>query len=200
MTTIDNSAFRSNQISEVIIPSTVESVVTDAFRENQIANLDLSNATNLETIGARAFRENSPLTNLYIPSSLKTIGEWNFYGSKIAVLDLSNAVSLTTISDFAFYNNSIGSLDFSNCSMLQSIKQRAFASNKLESLILSDSVESIGEQAFFGTYNTFSSLYIPNSVTSMAAAFGSNLKSITVDKAEGEIEGAPWGATNATLI
>lgn len=72
----------------------------------------------------------------------------------------------------------------------------------LVGVTLSQFVTTLGSQAFYGCIG-LKSITIPSSVTSIASnAFTgcSNLTTITVNKAQGSISGAPWGATNATVV
>lgn len=72
----------------------------------------------------------------------------------------------------------------------------------LSSVTIPDSVTIIRASSFENC-TSLKSITIPNSVTSIEEdTFEgcTNLTSITVeDKSEGEISGAPWGATNATV-
>jgi len=70
----------------------------------------------------------------------------------------------------------------------------------LTSITIPSSVTSIGSGAFTGC-TSLASITIPSSVTSIGeGAFASNsITSITINKPEGSISGAPWGATNATV-
>ena len=72
----------------------------------------------------------------------------------------------------------------------------------LTSVTIPDSVTDIYNSAFKNC-TSLTSITIPNSVTYIGyRAFEgcTNLTSITVEgKSEGEIKGAPWGATNATV-
>jgi hypothetical protein len=81
-----------------------------------------------------------------------------------------------------------------------SIGDNAFSENNLSFAFIPNSVKTIGLQAF--AWNSFTSITLPNSVTSIGDyAFGGNydLTTINVPWAEGEVAGAPWGATNATI-
>ena len=39
-----------------------------------------------------------------------------------------------------------------------------------------------------------------NSISNTAFAGCTNLETITINKSEGSVSGAPWGATNATVV
>lgn len=68
-----------------------------------------------------------------------------------------------------------------------------------------DTVLTIGVSSFFGC-TSLEKIYIPNSVTSIYSGSPESfyacrsLRTITVNKPENSISGAPWGATNATVI
>lgn len=74
--------------------------------------------------------------------------------------------------------------------------------NWLSSVTLPSTLESIASEAFKGC-SSLISIEIPSSVTSIlynSFESCSALLTITVHKPEGSISGAPWGATNATVI
>lgn len=69
-------------------------------------------------------------------------------------------------------------------------------------VILPENLTTIGNSAF-GNCQRLTSVTIPGSVTSIHEfAFYScaNLTEITINKPSGSISGAPWGATNATVV
>ena len=82
---------------------------------------------------------------------------------------------------------SIGNYAFQYCKTMRGIE-------------IPDSVTSIGEGAFFDTKLTI--ITIPESVTDIGIevfAFCSNLTDIYLPWSEGEVSGAPWGATGVTI-
>ena len=112
-----------------------------------------------------------------------------------------NLVGYTAIRPYAFYNctrlaltslpsgiTSIGSNAFYNCTSL------ALTS-------LPSGLTSIGSNAFNGCTGLTSITFQgkPNSIASNAFRNCTNLKTINVPWASGELSGAPWGATNATI-
>ena len=109
---------------------------------------------------------------------------------------------VTSIADNAFYYCT-GLTSIEIPSSLTSINNSAFyGCTGLTSIEIPSSVTSINNNAFSGCTG-LTSIEIPSSVTSIGiTAFNgcTNLTAITVHKAEGSITGAPWGATNATVV
>ena len=129
-------------------------------------------------IKEQLFQNCTSLTSITIPNSL----------TKIGISAFRNCTSLTSIT----IPNSVTDIwanSFQNCTSLKSVT-------------LSNSLTSLNNN-LFQNCTALTSITIPKSVTKIdATAFGgcTNLTSITVqDKSEGEISGAPWGATNATV-
>ena len=86
---------------------------------------------------------------------------------------------LESIGEHAFRYSAVTELDFSGCPVLREIKGRAFSNcSKLTKVTMPRSVKTIGSTAF---------------------ASCSKLTDIYVPWSEGEVAGAPWGATNATV-
>lgn len=78
------------------------------------------------------------------------------------------------------------------------IANSAFASSGLTNITIPPSVTLIGNGAFINTNLT--SVKIPRSVHAIGSnAFPNTTRSIYIDKNNGEIPGAPWGATGATV-
>ena len=139
-------------------------------------------------------------TEITLPSDLTKIGNHAFY-----YYDKQNFSSLpsgiTTIGNYAFYSctnlaltslpagvTSIGSSAFDSCTNL------ALTS-------LPAGLTSIGGAAFKKcnemTELTFNGK--PTSIVGTAFQYCTNLLTINVPWAEGEVANAPWGATNATI-
>lgn len=112
-----------------------------------------------------------------------------------------NMVGYTKIRDCAFQNCFTLALT-SLPEGLTSIGQHAFDScTALALTTLPDGLMSIGNYSFNACSNltsiTFKSK--PNTISSSAFNGCNNLETINVLWAEGEVAGAPWGATNATI-
>ena len=134
-----------------------------------ITGLNLSQATNLTTIGSGGFI-GARLTTLTIPSSITTIGDHAFSNNFLTSLDLSSAINLTTIEDSVFSFNLLTNVIFNNS--ITSIGLNAFECNRLESITIPNSVASIGESAFKS--NKLDEVYIGSGITSIgSSAFAS---------------------------
>ena len=132
----------------------------------------------LTKVGSYVFYSYKNLALTTLPNGVTSIGISAFYGCKnLALTSLPNG--LTSIGDYAFYN----------CSSL------ALTS-------LPNGVTSISGYAFQNctglTEITFKGK--PTSIYSSAFKGCTNLTTIRVPWSEGEVSGAPFGATNATLI
>ena len=84
-----------------------------------------------------------------------------------------------------------------------SIKSSAFyLCSSLTSVTIGNGVTTIGSEAFRSCYK-LTSVTIGNGVTSISSDAFSNssmLTTITIDKPQDSVSGAPWGATNATVV
>ena len=143
LNTIDHTAAASGYdtksgISAISIPATVTdggttynvtSIIDQAFWGVDILSLNLLKATNLKTIGAKAFYSSSLSGAIIIPANVTSIGEEAFYTTDITSLDLSGATNLQTIGASAFYS----------CASLSG------------SITIPANVTSIGKQAFYTT-------------------------------------------------
>ncbi len=121
VTTLSQNAFASmpNLIS-FEIPSSVTAIEKSCFEGSAVlSSVDFSKATNLETIGDKAFYNctllnysKSQIKTLELPASVKSIGQNAFgYCTSLRGLDLSKT-AITSISKNAFYK----------CSELEEVK------------------------------------------------------------------------------
>ena len=128
-------SYCQNLTGDLVIPSNVTSIGYYAFYKTKITSLDLSNATNLNSIGDSAFSDCLNLTgDLVIPSSVTNIGNNAFDDTNITSLDLTNATSLTTIDNSAFYYCSNLTGDIIIPSNVTSIGRSAFANSTIDNL------------------------------------------------------------------
>lgn len=132
----------------------------------------------ITSIGRYAFYQCNYITSIIIPNSVTSIGDWAFAScSKLTSITIPDGV--TSISGSTF-NSSTG----------------------LTSIAIPNSVTTIYNKAFAYCYS-LTDVTIGNGITSIdSSAFQScsNLRTITINKPSGSVSGAPWGATNATVV
>lgn len=141
------------------------------------------------------------LTSVLMPDSVTSIGQYAFYFcSNLVSAPLPN--SLTSIGQYAFAfctNLALTSLPDG----LTSIEQYTFYNcNNLAITSIPSSVTKIGTSAFHDniglTEITFEGK--PTNISSDAFYGSTNLTTVRVPWANGEVSGAPWGATKATIV
>ena len=133
---------------------------------------------NLTKIGEYAFRDCTNLALTELPAGVTSIGGNAFSRcSNLALTELPAGVT------------SIGGNAFSYCS-------------KLKLTEIPASVTSIGSQSFMRCDSmkeiTFKGK--PNTINSLAFQSATQITTIRVPWAEGEVANAPWGATRATIV
>lgn len=118
------------------------------------------------------------IATIKFPSEIEVIGGYAFY----------NCTKL----DFSFLPDTITQINngaFGNCTALSSLKY------------IPKKVKVIGSSAFHRCLKLTSITFegTPNSIDNTAFNNCTNLLTINVPWAEGQVAGAPWGATNATI-
>lgn len=147
-----------------------------------------------------------------IPDSVKHIETYSFYG-------IGN-MAAGAGTKFMFNNvvESVGAYAFNGaryCTFegipqtIGTVGERAFTNSQTladpygEDLVFPD-IKSIGKEAFSSFNFAGSNVYLGKNITSIgsnALAFKDSPHfTLTIDRAEDAISGAPWGATNATIV
>ena len=160
-------------ISHIRIPEGIEEIGTSCFTGCHVKTVYLPKS--LKTIRAGSLQGTGYLKYLTIPSGVSSIEGGAFSGSSIRTLYIEDGLQSLTQ----------GSL--SGTAMLKEIR-------------LPNTLTSISSGSFSGCYS-LQKLLIPNSVeTIQEGAFSDSLKEIIIDKPEGSISGAPWGANSECTI
>lgn len=141
VTSIGNSAFRSNQLESVTIPNSVTSIGEKAFRKNQLKTVTIPNS--VTSIGEKAFYYND-LTSVTIGNSVTTIGYGAFRSNELTSVVIPKSV--TSIGQYAFRENQLATVTIPNS--VTFIGDYAFRNNELTSVVIPNSVTTIGAGAF----------------------------------------------------
>lgn len=192
---INDGAFLSNRLTELIIPENVEYIWSYTFASNLIKSLTIPDS--LQDLGSAAFWRNK-ITSLTI-NGLSTIPSWAFKENPILNLTLDNTTTVIgeeafrttytlnsliipdwvkTIGRAAFESSNIQSLVIPNSVTL--IDGLAFSRGKISQLTIGNSVQNIGYGAF--SANLLTTVELPNSIKSIGnEAFDYNyITSITI--------------------
>lgn len=161
--------------------------------------------------------------NPELPGGLTEIGLYAFYGCNKLVLAAGLPIGLTKVGMCAFEDctklalaelpegvTDIGYSAFANCSsiklarlptQLESLGVRAFGGcYGIKKMTIPPGVKTISDRAFYSSGLTTCTFQgTPQSIGTNTFSTNNNLATINVPWAEGEVSGAPWGATKATI-
>lgn len=193
VTYIGCNAFKNNTLINIVIPNSVKSIGKQAFRSNKLSSVTIPNS--VTTIEVDAFRYNQ-LTSITIPNSVTTIGSYAFDSNQLTSVTIPNTI--TIINDGVFWHNQLTSITIPDS--VKTIGGSAFASNKLISISIPPSVTTIGVYAFES--NQLTSLTIPSTVTTIkdGAFLGNSLISVTIPNTITTIEKSVFSSNNLTSI
>lgn len=103
--TIGQHAFRENNIKELEIPDTVETIDDCAFYGNKFSTVNLG--SNVKTIGKYAFSLNWSLQNITLPESVTSVGQYAFSNTGISKVIVLNRY--TSFGNYDIFSNGYGS-------------------------------------------------------------------------------------------
>ena len=162
VTTIGNSAFRSLNVTDVKLPSTVDSIGACAFYDcDNITSISVPEKVTL--IQDYCFAESDSLKKVTLSSETESIGDDAFY--ECPALDSVNIekTKVNTIGAYAFCETeSLQSITFP--STLSSLQNGAFKESGLKSVTIPAKVSEIPYEAF-GYCLSLSSVSFPSGLT-----------------------------------
>lgn len=112
----------------------------------------------------------------------------------------SNGTYARKIRSYAFYDVGIVAIDIPETIRLIGIEAFSFCSG-LRDIVIPKNLQELSYASFYGCYDLSTVTFkgTPENINDNAFLDCVNLTIINVPWAEGEVEGAPWGATNATI-
>ncbi len=199
------AAFDQNQISKLVLPDSIKKIGNVAFRHNNISELTMPN--HYVEMGISVFNDNkmpdekafiykqntdgsydkTTITsyagirteNITIPSTVKTLDAWSF-----------RALSSTNFNEIIIPDN------------VTIIKYEAIQWDRyLKNVVIGNGVKTIEYYALAYNY-ILETVSIGSGIETMSTTTFANcpeLKTITINRKEDAVAGAPWGATNATV-
>lgn len=190
---IGDYAFFGKDIDNVVIPDTIVSIGDYAFANNNISSLTLSG--NL-TIGEAAFMNNK-IVNLKIGKNV-LIGNACFNNNLLEGED-SFFYSDSSKKELISYGGKIkGNVTLSDS--VEIIGEKAFYNTKIVSITIPTSVYEIKKEAFRG--NNLIDIYLSNNISLIASdAFVDNnyLVDVTINNKENSVLNYPWGLENFNI-
>ena len=182
------------------MPDTITYIRGRAFEYNQITKVKLS--SNLIKMGFEVFASNNLKDDSAIIYGRNSDGSidyttLNSYAGK-NIDSLIIPSTITTLGQRAF--DDVGGTELIVPSIVKTIDYACFTNSLIQNIVLEEGVRNIAGSAFWQC--SVSHVTIPSSVGKIGEnAFYStpNLKTITINRKENAIDGAPWSSTTATM-
>lgn len=187
------------QIEEAYVQKGITTIGTEMFMDcTALKKVELPEG--ITDINYRAFRGCTALTEIKIPKSITNIGTVAFgYCNSLKEVAIPEGISVIKNDLFASCK---GLKKVHIPETVKSIEASAFyGCELLTDINIPKNIQSIGANAFLGC--AIESIEIGNKIETISeTAFKScrKLKTITLSKEQGGVEGAPWGAEDAEII
>lgn len=199
---IKEDAFKYNQITSLVLPSSIELIENDAFLGNEISSLSLPEGTYIDLTEGSMFNDNDLSDEdafIYARNADGTVDYTtlvSYGGSKKENIIVPSTVKI--LEDRCFRETGITSIVLPEG--LREIHYDALTRTEITEIELPSTLLVLDDDVFYETNIT--SLSIPASINYInPGAFDamSKLTTIYIDKEYNSIEGAPWGAANASV-
>lgn len=188
--------YKTTKVKTLTLPDGIVKIGNRAFGGSKITDITLSDA--LIEIDDYAFCECRELTSLVLPDGITKIGKYAFDDSQLETINLPD--SITEIGDCAFYNCDVAVTSLP--AGVTELRNQVFRSNEnLTEFTFHENIEKVHYVAIAYCNNLTKITFkgTPASIDSTAFKDNDSLATINVPWSEGEVAGAPWGATNATI-
>ena len=171
----------SPNLKTVIFEEGISSIPDDLFAESSLESIVIPDT--VTSIGSYAFRDCKMLEEVLIPETVRSIGGYTFSNcEKLGNITLPQ--NLETIGNLAF-SNCVRLTEVELPSTLTSIGNEAFSNTSLREVILPENLNSLGANAYENCQN-LSSVHIPASLTDVGyyGVFAGcpNLKTVTFEE------------------
>lgn len=184
---LEESSFLNSDIKEIILPSSLQLIESNAFANSKLENIDFSNAS-IRSIGDSAF-ENSSLNSIYLPDTIAYLGK-NAFNDCSSLKEVNIPSKISSIEEGCFAYTGIKEIVIPD--NIKEIKKGAFEGSKLANITLSNNLTvlednvfkscgwlttitlpetllSIGKDCF--EFSNITSIYIPSSVSDLNDQF-----------------------------
>ena len=191
LTTIGTAAFAGCNIESIVLPTTLENIEPYAFSScNNLKSITLPaglrqlgegafarckslqeatiNPDDSFSVGKDAFLDCTALSSVTIGNNVTAIGPGAFSGcTALASPTISSNSNLTTIAEAAFAASAVENIALNQCNQLTTIGMWAFANTPLQNVTLPESLESLGDGAFYYNLN-MEQINLPAAITSLS--------------------------------
>jgi len=159
----DNAMNGKTQLQELTLPTSLQTIGMNAFKDCQYLTGELNLPSTLTSIGDYAF-VGTAYTSVKLPSTLKTIGDYAFNNVPVNQ-KLTLPIKVTSVGAYAFAGTKITELVIRDG--LTSIGDNAFADTPIQGHVtIPDGVTYLGNSAFRNTQ--ISTVFLPNSITTLS--------------------------------
>ena len=188
-------------LEHLVLPNYISKLKFACFRYYPLKNITFNNI--ITEIPGKCFEQCPNLESVFIPKNIEIIEDYAFRNCpKLQYVEFEKNSPITTLSCCFYGCESLTQI----VNIPQGIQEFApyefIGCESLESIEIPQSLTVISTVAF-AYCKSLTEITIPSSIEGMGneVFYGcTNLKTITINKPQDSISGAPWGATNATVV
>lgn len=175
---LGSDMFENSKIKDIQLSTKLKTIPSNAFRNLYLTEIEIPSS--VESIGEYAFSGNASLTKVVFHEGLKNIMFNAFYGSGITELNFPSSIETISSSAFAF-NKQLESVTFADNSNLKSLGYSVFE-NCIELKSVNFPTKSVNEiilkNSVFDNCDKLDNVYLGESVTELGYAVFKGVKSV----------------------